>query len=138
MVPAVFVALAELPRTASGKVDRRVLPEPPEGRRGPRELVAPRSDLERLLAEIWAEVLEIEAAAMGVHDNFFEIGGHSLKAMRVVSQIRRQLDLELPVRSLFTAPTVAELAVTVVAHLARETGDDALLETLAEVDALAG
>jgi amino acid adenylation domain-containing protein len=139
MVPPVFVSLPELPRTANGKVEHRALPEPSESELpSVRERVAPRSDLEELLTEIWAQVLDLEVEALGVHDNFFEIGGHSLKAMQVISQIRQKLELELPVRSVFTAPTVAEFAVAVVAHLAQEAGDEALIETIAEVNSVAG
>jgi len=133
MVPPVFVSLMALPRTANGKVDHRALPEPIE-LPGARERVPPRSNLEELLADIWAQVLDLELETLGVHDNFFEIGGHSLKAMQIISQIRQQLGLDLPVRSVFTAPTVAELAVVMVAHLAQETDDETLFETLAEVN----
>jgi acyl carrier protein len=69
---------------------------------------------------------------VGVHDNFFEIGGHSLKAMRVIFQLRERLDLELPVRQLFSTPTIAGLAVAVVAQMAELTGPEALSEAMAE------
>jgi len=123
MVPAVFVPLEALPLSPNGKVDRRALPVP--GSAGPaldRGYVAPRSALEETLAEIWTGVLKVER--VGVHDNFFEIGGHSLKATQVVSKLRQELQVDLPVRSLFEAPTVARLSVAVVRHLAEQLGEE--------------
>jgi natural product biosynthesis luciferase-like monooxygenase protein/amino acid adenylation domain-containing protein/FkbM family methyltransferase len=108
MVPSAFVALAELPRTASGKVDRRALaaiaPEPPRAAAG----VPPRTPLEAELAAIWAAVLGRER--IGVEDDFFALGGHSLKAMQVLARVRDACGVELPVRSLFAGPTVAQQA----------------------------
>jgi acyl carrier protein len=109
MVPAGYVWLAELPLTANGKVDRGALPAP-EGTRP--ELadsyVAPRTAIEEVVAGIWSEVLKVER--VGVHDNFFELGGHSLLATQVISKLRRSFEVEVPLRSLFTDPTVAGLS----------------------------
>ncbi len=109
MAPATFVVLDALPLTPSGKVDRRALPAPDQARP---ELegtyVAPRNSVEEVVAGIWAEVLKLER--VGIHDNFFELGGHSLLATRVISRVRAGLRVELPLRSLFESPTVAELS----------------------------
>ena len=108
MTPSLFQPLAELPRTSSGKVDRRKLAEtPPEvGREA--ETDRPRSPAEAMLAEIWARLLGV--ARVGVHDHFFELGGHSLLATQVVSRVRKSFGVELPLRALFEDPTVARLA----------------------------
>ena len=109
MVPAVFVTMDSLPLSAHGKVDRRALPEPgglrPEQAT---EYAAPRSPGEQMLSEIWSQVLKVER--VGVHDNFFDLGGHSLLATRLMSRIRQAFDVELPLRTVFEAPTVAALA----------------------------
>jgi len=112
MVPAVFVLLPSLPLSPNGKVDRRALPAPESTRPELlKQYVAPRTPAEQLLAGIWSEVLQIDR--VGVHDNFFELGGHSLLATQVVSRVRRSLEVELPLREIFAAPTVARLAQTI-------------------------
>ncbi|HYH79410.1 MAG TPA: amino acid adenylation domain-containing protein, partial [Longimicrobium sp.] len=107
MVPSAFVFVDALPLTRNGKVDRRALPAPDHGADDAASQ-APSTPLEEVLAGIWARVLRRDR--VGVHQNFFEAGGHSLLAMRVVSQLREVFAVELPVRVLFEAPTVAELA----------------------------
>jgi len=109
-VPASVTLLNALPLTPNGKVDYGVLPSPhPVGSR-PAEAApaAPQSPVEELLAEIWSELLGVER--VGAQDNFFDLGGHSLLAMRLLFRIREALDVDLPVRTLFEAPTVAGLA----------------------------
>ena len=104
MVPGVFVALDAIPRTPNGKVDRRRLPAPEE-RQGDGADTAPRTWTEELVAGIWAQVLG--RRSVSIDERFFDLGGHSLLATRVVSEVRRTLGVELPIRALFDAPTVA-------------------------------
>ncbi|HKI03782.1 MAG TPA: amino acid adenylation domain-containing protein [Thermoanaerobaculia bacterium] len=112
MVPAVFVALEELPLTATGKVDRRRLPEPEPERADPaEEFQPPATPVERQVAAIWSEVLGVER--VGLDDGFFDRGGHSLLAIQVVSRIRQALGVELPLRRLFESPTLRGMAAAV-------------------------
>ncbi|HEX9454735.1 MAG TPA: phosphopantetheine-binding protein, partial [Candidatus Binatia bacterium] len=134
MVPSDFVFLDSLPLTANGKVDRLALPAPDRSRA---ELAvayaAPRSDAEELLAKIWAEVLAIEL--VGIDDNFFDLGGDSLAASRVISRVIQSFKLVLPVKALYDAPTVARMAQFVKHHADR--ADDAALEqTLRQVETM--
>ena len=112
MIPLAFVVLDELPLTANGKVDRDVLPAPAWGRiSAAAEFVAPSTERENIIARLWQEVLGGEAP--GVTDNFFENGGDSLSATRLISRIRRACDVELPLRVLFDTPTIREVATAV-------------------------
>jgi amino acid adenylation domain-containing protein len=106
MVPGAFTVLERLPLNAAGKVDRRALPAPEQG--AGTDYVAPRTPAEEVLAGIFAEVLKTER--VGVEDNFFEMGGHSLLAARVISRVREVFGVEVPLRALFEGSTVAELA----------------------------
>ncbi|HEY83747.1 MAG TPA: amino acid adenylation domain-containing protein [Chloroflexi bacterium] len=109
MIPAAFVFLDAFPLTASNKVDRRALPAPDSSRAGlSQEFATPRTPTEANLAEIWAAVLGVEQ--VGIHDDFFELGGHSLLATQLISRLRDAFQVELPLRRLFSAPTVAGLA----------------------------
>ncbi|HEY8647506.1 MAG TPA: amino acid adenylation domain-containing protein [Gaiellaceae bacterium] len=120
MVPSSVVALDALPFTSSGKVDRRALPDPAVAET--REYVAPRTPLEEALASIWAEVLRVDR--VGVTDDFFALGGHSLLATQVVARVRSDY-VDIPLHSIFTAPTVEQLAEVVLeTELERMVEDD--------------
>jgi amino acid adenylation domain-containing protein len=109
MVPSAFVLLSALPLTPNGKADRRALPAPEATTlEGETVFVAPRTPVEEVLTNLWAEVLNLER--VGIHDNFFELGGHSLLATQLISRIRDAFQVELPLRCLFESPTVAELS----------------------------
>ncbi|MEW6032836.1 MAG: condensation domain-containing protein, partial [Bacillota bacterium] len=118
MLPAAFVFVGAFPLDPNGKIDRRALPEPEEvstpdaGRREP-----PRTPIERTVADIWADVLELPH--VGIFDDFFTLGGHSLLATRVASRIRRDLGVELPLRALLEHRTVASLAAVLERTLDR-------------------
>ncbi|MFD2467580.1 amino acid adenylation domain-containing protein [Amycolatopsis silviterrae] len=112
LVPAQWVALAELPLTPSKKVDRAALPDPsPDSAARAEPVAQPSSAVEHALAGIWREVLRVEE--ISVHDDFFRIGGHSLLATRVLARIRKQLGVRVSLRDLFAARTVAELATVI-------------------------
>ena len=111
MLPAAYVSLDSLPITANGKIDRSALPDPHETAEQGNVYIAPRSLGEELMASLWREVLNVERP--GVHDNFFRMGGDSLLATRLVSRVRKAFQVELPVHSIFEAPTVAEFTQVV-------------------------
>ncbi len=112
MVPSDFVLLPEMPRTPNGKVDRKALPAPDEARASSSVgFVAPRTPEEELLAGIWSELLGVER--VGVEDDFFDLGGHSILATRVAARVRAAFGVELPLRALFETPTVAGIAALV-------------------------
>jgi amino acid adenylation domain-containing protein len=109
MVPSAFVFLDSLPLTPNGKVDRGALPAPDRNRAAlGQSYVAARTPIEEKLAKIWGEVLRLERVS--IYDNFFDLGGHSLKATQVMSQLRDVFQAEMPLRNLFEHPTVAGLA----------------------------
>ncbi len=108
MVPAVFVGLAELPLTANGKVDRKALPAPDGARPALEEgYVAPRTVIEEEVAAIWSEVLKVEQ--VGANDNFFDLGGDSLKAIQVASRVQDLFETQIPLRSIFENPKLGDL-----------------------------
>jgi tyrocidine synthetase-3 len=111
-IPTVFVHLRKLPLTLNGKLNLRALPTLDEVKqRAQHTYVAPRNLVEEQLAEIWKQVFGVER--VGIHDNFFELGGHSLIATQVIGRVRQTLHTELLVRSVFEAPTIAELAAAI-------------------------
>jgi amino acid adenylation domain-containing protein len=111
MLPSTSVLLAALPLTPNGKVDRRALPAPEYSRSELESFVAPRTPLEQVVAASWSQVLGIKQ--LGIHDDFFASGGHSLLVMQVISRLRVMAQVEVPLRSFFEAPTIAQLAETI-------------------------
>jgi hypothetical protein len=136
MVPSSFVFLDEFPLTPNGKVDRKMLPAPESSGLTPRPFYeAPRTDLEMVVAGIWEEVLRAER--VGVHDNFFALGGHSLLATGILLRVRDRYGIDLPLRTIFEAPTVHDLAERIGTQLwaARAaTGDGGQLEECEEIE----
>jgi len=145
MVPAFFVRIDEIPLTPNGKIDRRVLPQPQRDQIETKRYIAPRNESEQALAAIWAKLLKVDK--VGINDNFFALGGHSLLAARLVTQIREECMVQMPLRSVFEAPTVALLArkldhekqtaaqdLTTIPRLTRGTTDiDELVKELAQL-----
>ena len=111
MVPSSFVLLSALPRTPNGKIDRHALPAPAETE-DTELFVAPRTPIEEALCRIWSQLLGVEQ--IGVNNSFFDLGGHSLMAMQLLSRLRGIFQLELPLRVVFEAPTIAKLAKVLV------------------------
>ncbi|WP_149831340.1 non-ribosomal peptide synthetase, partial [Streptomyces tailanensis] len=134
MVPSVLVRLDAFPLNANGKADRAALPEAPEASPA-RSFVPPRTATEREVAAIWAEVLRMER--ISADDRFFELGGHSLLATRVVSRVRQRLGVDLPMRVMFDADSVAGLASEIERRQNEESGaDEALGAMVAAVEEL--
>ena len=134
MVPSFFVPVDRLPRTPHGKVDRRALPAPEPPQRGDAGFVAPSTPTEERVAAIWAEVLGLPRVS--ADDGFFDLGGHSLLATRVVSRLERTFGVEIPLRALFDAPTVAGVARVIEELELAATRDDRLESLLADLEGL--
>ena len=132
MVPGGLVLLEALPRTPNGKIDRRALPAPDWSSSVHADtFVAPRTPVEKQLAEIWAEVLRIQK--VGVNDNFFELGGHSLLATQIMSRTTQALAVDVPLRTLFELPTIAALAERIetirwVTQSSEESAEDDMID----------
>ncbi|MBN3941890.1 non-ribosomal peptide synthetase [Nostoc sp. NMS9] len=112
MIPSRFVQLSALPLTANGKVDRKALPAPVQTLNANEKFVAPRTPIEERVAEIWSNVLGLKN--IGVHDNFLALGGHSLLAFQILCRIRDIFQVELPMRHFFEAPTISEIANSII------------------------
>jgi len=133
MIPSVFVMLEAMPLTSSGKIDRQALPDPKNFRPDlDTPYVQPRTLVERELANIWADVLAL--AQVGVDDNFFDLGGHSLAASRVIAKVIQTYQLEIPIKTLFDAPTVAEMASLIRQNQANPASEAELEHMLREVE----
>jgi amino acid adenylation domain-containing protein len=115
MVPSAILLIEQMPMTTNGKVDRKALPAPAAAMLPEKHFVAPHTFVQELLAGIWIQVLKLEK--VGIHDNFFESGGHSLNATQVVSRARNIFHVDLHVHDLFTSPTIAGLTGIVTARL---------------------
>ena len=126
MVPSAFVALDAFPLTPNGKVDRRALPAPEAAAGDADDFVAPRTEDERAVAALWSELLRVPK--IDVRADFFDLGGHSLLATRLLARIEYDYGIELPLRALFEAPTVEQLAARIA--LACEAADQAALAAL--------
>jgi len=135
MIPSAVVLLDNMPLTATGKIDRRMLPDPRTARPElDRPFVAPRTPIEVQLAQIWSEVLGLDH--VGINDNFFDLGGHSLTAARVVTRAIKHFQLELPLAALFQAPTVADMALVILEAQARRLESSDLDRILSDVEGL--
>ncbi|MEQ4299807.1 amino acid adenylation domain-containing protein [Plantactinospora sp. B6F1] len=131
MVPGVFVPLEKIPLTANGKLDRRALPRPARtvAEVDTAGYVAPQGPVEERIAEIWAELLDVDA---GTQTNFFTVGGHSILAVRLASRIQQEFEIDLPVRTVFERPTIARIAEAVEERIRAE------IDELSDSDLLAG
>ena len=135
MIPAALLRVEKLPLTAAGKVEWRALSKPDADRPQVTETyLAPRNALEEQIAAIWSRLLNVER--VGVHDNFFELGGHSLIATRVVSQIRREFDVEIPLRAIFESSTIEGLAPQIARRLSNSIAPGEIEELLSELESL--
>jgi amino acid adenylation domain-containing protein len=134
MIPSAFVFLKSLPLN-NGKLDRRALPRPENKRPEMKQpCVPPRNKTEAILVEIWEKVLDVRT--IGIRDDFFDLGGHSLAATRVVSEIIKTFMLEIPLRSLFERSTIEKMAAVIDAHQAQKLGARDLDRLLAELESL--
>ncbi|MTJ48117.1 non-ribosomal peptide synthetase [Dolichospermum sp. UHCC 0259] len=135
MIPTAFIPLETLPLTSNGKVNKKILPAPDQLNAEVKEsFIAPRNSLEEQLANIWAEVLKIEK--VGIYNNFFSLGGHSLLVTQLISKMRDDIGVELVIQDVFNYPNVANLAVIVTEKLAQDIDEDILARSLAELEEL--
>ncbi|HUK40862.1 MAG TPA: amino acid adenylation domain-containing protein [Candidatus Acidoferrales bacterium] len=135
MIPAAFVAIGEIPKTPNGKIDRLHLP-PVSGDRPYLEVpfAVPGTKTEKELSQIWSELLGIDQ--VGIHDNFFDLGGNSLVATRILSQVIRTFQLELPIKALFDAPTVAGMAMLIEQDQTKPPSDEVRRRLVNEIEAM--
>lgn len=133
MLPAVFVVLEKIPLTPNGKVNRRLLESMEVNLESSQAYVAPRNEMEKQLVVIWAEVLKLEPEKIGINDDFFELGGHSLLATQVISKIRSQLELDVSLKALFNANTLAGIS-EVIQAIKAQNEKPSLNEDLSDVE----
>ncbi|MBV9787770.1 MAG: amino acid adenylation domain-containing protein, partial [Chloroflexi bacterium] len=132
LVPSTIMLLDTLPLTANSKIDRAALPRPDRSRvEGTPELVGPRTPVEAVVLDMWSQVLGTRQ--LGVHDHFFRLGGHSLLATQIVARIRQVLHVDLPVQSVFHAPTIAQLAALIVERESRPGQVEKIARLLGEI-----
>ena len=135
MIPSRFILLKQLPLTSRGKIDRQGLPDP--GKSRPEidtPYMAPRTAIEEQLAQIWAEVLSVNQ--VGIHDDFFDLGGHSLAASKIIARVIQWFQLELPVTALFDSPTVMDMAALILANEMKRASERDLDRMLREVEVM--
>jgi acyl carrier protein len=124
MIPAAWVVLDALPLTPNAKIDRKALPAPATaGDRTPTSYVPPRNEMEETIEAVWRDVLKLER--IGVQDNFFDLGGHSILAIHVLNRLRTRLDRDLAMTDVFTYPTIRSLADYLRAGAVEVNGDGA-------------
>jgi acyl carrier protein len=135
MIPAAFVKLDAIPLTPNGKVNRKMLPEPGNDRPDLEvPYIAPRTPIEAELARIWSEVLSLDR--VGIHDCFFDLGGHSLAATRVISHVIKHFQIDISLRALLQSPTIAEMAVVITTGTGKKLSVEELAGILAEVESM--
>jgi amino acid adenylation domain-containing protein len=134
MVPTKFVILAQLPQTRNGKVDIHALPSPSLEPDHSEVSASPKNPLEKVLVDMWADILDLDS--VGVDDNFFEIGGHSLLAARLISRVRDWLKVEVPLQALFRLPTPAQFAAGLLANAENPAAVEAVAELVASLSSL--
>jgi acyl-coenzyme A synthetase/AMP-(fatty) acid ligase/acyl carrier protein len=135
MMPAAFVSLKAIPRTPGGKINRNALPDSMNSRPDlDIEYVQPRTPVEKQLISIWAKVLSLDR--VGIHDNFFDLGGHSLSVIKVASQAIDKFDLKIPIGLLIATPTVAGMAAAVVDGLTKKLGTTEVERILTQLETL--
>lgn len=133
MIPSAFVCLDALSKTPNGKTDRLRLPVPTRDRPNvDNRFIPPGTAMETEMAAIWAEVLDLDH--VGIHDNFFELGGDSLLATRIIARVVGRFKVELPIKTLWEAPTVAQTAELLSVELASTIGDEDLARILNEIE----
>ncbi|MBD2800494.1 amino acid adenylation domain-containing protein [Xenorhabdus sp. M] len=115
MVPSLYITLERMPLSLNNKIDKKALPIPNEDDLRRQTYIAPRDEIEKKLCELWQNLLKVRQ--VGVYDNFFTLGGHSLQATRLISSIRNELDVEIPLKSIFENPTLEKLSQIVTIHL---------------------
>ena len=136
MIPSIFMVLKVMPVMPTGKLDRHALPTPDNSRPELDNVyVAPTNSIEEKLARIWGDVLGVKQ--VGIHDTFFDLGGHSLRATQIISRIIMTLKVELPIKFFLNSPMVAEMAASITDHGAKKLGEKELKGILAELESLA-
>ncbi|PHM41043.1 Amino acid adenylation [Xenorhabdus szentirmaii] len=115
MVPSLYITLERMPLSLNNKIDKKALPIPNEDDLRRQTYIAPRDEIEKKLCELWQNLLKVRQ--IGVYDNFFTLGGHSLQATRLISSIRNELNVEIPLKSIFENPTLEKLSQIVTIHL---------------------
>lgn len=135
MIPSAIVWLDALPRTPSGKIDRNTLPAPEQGISERQDsLVPPSNPTEQTLVQIWADTLKLDH--VGINDNFFDLGGHSLNASQIVSRVFQHFRVQIPIQALYESPTVAEMAAVIKEHKGDNLTVKELEQILTEVESL--